>query len=307
MVKSCNWDKIFHTVRALELDDDGIFVQHASCDNEDDCCFTAHEKIERLFSFKDPRNYLHLWRVLHIMRYINKHLKGNRDANIVDLGAGFCEAVTGLFNSRTYYNYYCMDFDYRRLKTVAKRTVGNFNRVLVRSDLMKAELPFPDESVDCIVCAEFAEHIPTKNFTLLMKEVQRIARPDAKCVFTTPNGTAGGVESIDHIYEYDQGEFHALLEACGFEVDKQFGFSPVKRVHRDNELARMMEDFVPTATVRGLMVDDKNFDAYREAVYNCTASGNFDIGRVAALQFPLSDEHNTKRGRNKATLPRIKA
>ncbi|HUD45073.1 MAG TPA: class I SAM-dependent methyltransferase [Patescibacteria group bacterium] len=62
----------------------------------------------------------------------------------------------------------------------------NIYTKVIRSDITK-KLPFKDKSVDFIICSEVIEHFGKRKGMALLKEFDRIAKPGARIIVTTPN------------------------------------------------------------------------------------------------------------------------
>jgi SAM-dependent methyltransferase len=56
---------------------------------------------------------------------------------------------------------------------------------LVKADVDREKLPYPDDTFDAIYCGELLEHL--YNPDNLLDEVYRVLTPEGVCLFTTPN------------------------------------------------------------------------------------------------------------------------
>lgn len=101
------------------------------------------------------------------------------DSHVLDLGCGpgnllpliHAQRVVGLDPSDT-------------LIEQAKKRVGHLPHI----ELIKGfaeKLPFKDGSFDRIVCSEVMEHV--RNPEIVLKEMKRVAKPEARIVITVPN------------------------------------------------------------------------------------------------------------------------
>jgi SAM-dependent methyltransferase len=54
-----------------------------------------------------------------------------------------------------------------------------------RADLQREKLPWPDQSVDAITCMHLVEHLT--DLTLLLHEIARLLKPDARVYFEMPH------------------------------------------------------------------------------------------------------------------------
>ncbi len=113
---------------------------------------------------------------------------------------------------------------------------------VARVDLETERLPWPDASVDVVVCNQVLEHL--KNIWLPMSEMHRVLRPGGHAVLSVPNlaslhnrillGLGRQPTSIrvfgPHVRGYTWGEFRQLVERDGaysVEASRGAGFYPV--------------------------------------------------------------------------------
>lgn len=113
---------------------------------------------------------------------------------------------------------------------------------VARVDLEAERLPWPDASVDVVLCNQVLEHL--KNIWLPMAEMHRVLRPGGYAVLSVPNlaslhnrvlmGLGRQPTSIrvfgPHVRGYTWSEFHQLVEKDGaysVEASRGAGFYPV--------------------------------------------------------------------------------
>jgi SAM-dependent methyltransferase len=113
---------------------------------------------------------------------------------------------------------------------------------VARVNLETERLPWPDASVDVIVCNQVLEHL--KNIWLPMSEMHRVLRPGGRAVLSVPNLAslhnrvllALGRQPTSirvfgpHVRGYAWSEFRMLVERDGaysIEASKSAGFYPV--------------------------------------------------------------------------------
>jgi SAM-dependent methyltransferase len=109
----------------------------------------------------------------------------------------------------------------------ARSRLGSDRPVYVTGDL--TQLPFANDSFDCITCGWVIEHLPDPRPALA--EFHRVVKPGGTLVLTTPNrlrlaNVADHSErpySPDHLSELSYDEVRALLQETGFEVQKATG------------------------------------------------------------------------------------
>jgi hypothetical protein len=211
-------------LQKVSKDKHGIYVIDKDSATASESSTEGFEKIEKIFNFQDTINFLHLFRLLHALRFLQRSAKNGE--TVGDFAAGYCELPSLCASSFMKFNYYCFEFDYKKLVKASKRKIGSFNRVLVRKDLTKPNNLIPDNFFDCGICLEFAEHVdPTAFMDIFLFGLNRVLKMGAKVLFSTPNIAAGGVLGAWHIHEYTYKEFVNIVEAAGFEVLESFGLS----------------------------------------------------------------------------------
>lgn len=74
------------------------------------------------------------------------------------------------------------------------------------------DMPFEDESFDCIVCFEAVEHIEKQRESL--KEIRRVLKQDGLLIMSSPNRERSEMEMDNpfHVHEMDREEFLAFLK-----------------------------------------------------------------------------------------------
>jgi SAM-dependent methyltransferase len=114
---------------------------------------------------------------------------------------------------------------------------------VARVDLEAERLPWPDASVDVVVCNQVLEHL--KNIWLPMAEMHRVLRPGGHAILSVPNlaslhnrvllGLGRQPTSIfvfgPHVRGYAFHEFCALVERGGaYEIERRLtaGFYPLR-------------------------------------------------------------------------------
>lgn len=113
---------------------------------------------------------------------------------------------------------------------------------VARLDLEAERFPWPDESVDVVVCNQVLEHL--KNIWLPMSEMHRVLRLGGRAILSVPNLASvhnrvllalgrqpSSIRAVGpHVRGFTQREFVALLERGGaYEVEQKrgVGFYPL--------------------------------------------------------------------------------
>ncbi len=292
--------EIFESVSSLPMDEYGIYLQHDKRKYPDESSLEGFDQMRRLGECQDMRNWLHMYRVLMGFKFLSDSTK--KHAVVADIGAGYCEMPSMCQTAGKRFNYYCFEFDYKKLKTVSQRKIGNFNRILIRSDLTQGKLPLPKACVDTVVCAEFAEHIGKELWISLLKDISRVCKVGAKAIFTTPNIEAGGIPMAEHIYEYAHYEFSELIEAAGFDIDRKFGLASSLNIrnydkrYASNKLYKSIRRIWPSQFIKPLIGTEDPANC-KEVVLFCTKSAPYSLKKIEAIDFSTSAILNSKRGR----------
>ena len=77
------------------------------------------------------------------------------------------------------------------------------------------------ESIDCVVCLQFIEHI--KDDDLLIKEIFRVLKPGGRCIVSTPNKNMSLSRNPYHYREYTDQEIIAKFSTITNCTVKIFG------------------------------------------------------------------------------------
>jgi methionine biosynthesis protein MetW len=112
---------------------------------------------------------------LHLLKRF--HIQGN---SILDIGCSngkYTEKISKAIRASTIYG---IDLNEKALESAQLRGIVIFN-----TDIDKENLPFDDNSIDFVYCAEVIEHVV--NTDKLLSEILRILKPNGHLLITTPN------------------------------------------------------------------------------------------------------------------------
>jgi 2-polyprenyl-3-methyl-5-hydroxy-6-metoxy-1,4-benzoquinol methylase len=143
-------------------------------------------------------------------KWISSRVK--KRCSVIDVGCGTGYLLSTL--SQENVKLFGMDLNKRAIEMAKERVPsGSFLRASATN------LPFKNETFDCIICTEVLEHIPKKLAQGLVLECSRLLKTGGKCLFVVPNGSgAGGKINAEHIALYTFKEFVNLFKEAGFEI-----------------------------------------------------------------------------------------
>jgi len=297
----------FESISRLQPDQHGILV--ANNIKPQGCSLEGFKQLDRLETGEDLRNYLHLFRMMLAYRFVTSNAK--QGSVVADIGAGYCEMTKFFATAGCKFDYYAFEADRSKLVSAAKMKVGSFKRRLIQIDLSLGRVPLPDNSVDVLLCLEFAEHIPRSCFISLLSDLNRICKNGAPALFTTPNCMGGGVPNADHVYEYTHTEFESLLAAAGFKVVDAFGIASKHNINAidktslaANDFYRNMRKLLPPAFVKPLLImsDESHRKDCKEQAVFCVNSGRYDATAVSKVSFADSESINQTRSNDTRTM-----
>lgn len=108
-------------------------------------------------------------------------------------------------------------------------------RVRLHSDRLRffaadiTQLPFPDESFDCVTCGYVLEHLP--DAALGLRELCRVMQPQARMLLlTTEDNMAGAWTSrMWCCRTYNREALYGICNEAGLKVRQELWFSPVHK------------------------------------------------------------------------------
>jgi len=285
---------VFKEVEDLPFEN-GIYQQHK--DLEEVSSLEGYDMAQRILSFQNLSNFVHLFRNWIGYNFIKKNCKN--DESVVELGSGYSEIPHLLASNFGKYNYYCMEFEQKKLNTASKRKIGTFNRVLIKSDLSRAELPFPDNSIDAVLSIEFLEHVPKESGVKLIQEINRVLKIGKLGMITTPNANNSETVEAYHIYEYALEDLRKLIQLSGFEIVDTFGLNIAKQIknldkeYEESSSYKYVRKYLPTPIVKPFFSLDKPEES-RAVGFVFKKIGSPDIEKISQIDFSLSDSKNNK-------------
>lgn len=147
-------------------------------------------------------------------RYIKiaKNISNFDYSKLLDIGSR-----NGILKSFLNYNckYYGIDLNPQR-------------EDILKIDINKEKIPFPDNYFDYVVCSEVLEHL--SNHDNALSEIFRVLKPNGKFIGTVPNSNSiyrtlnvifnrNHVFTEDHFCSYDLDEIKRLIEKYGFKCE----------------------------------------------------------------------------------------
>lgn len=102
-----------------------------------------------------------------------------KDSSVLDVGSGGGFIAASLTDAG--FNVIGVDPSHRAMHEAKRHVLANFATAVGES------LPFPDASMDAVVCSEVLEHV--ENAEDVIAEISRVLQPDGVLVFSMPNRT----------------------------------------------------------------------------------------------------------------------
>ncbi len=150
--------------------------------------------------------------------------------HILDVGSGAGQLVRHLLKrAHADAKITCVDLSPGMLRRARAR---------LRSDRLQffaadiTQLPFPDETFDCITCGYVLEHLP--DALLGLRELGRVMQPQARMLLlTTEDNMAGAWTSrLWCCRTYNRETLYGLCEEAGLKLRQELWFSPVHKALR---------------------------------------------------------------------------
>ena len=132
----------------------------------------------------------------------------------------------------------CLDLSPEMLRRARRRLRAH------RIDYLAADLtqlPFADESFDCVTCGYVLEHLPDARLGLA--ELVRVMMPGARMLLlTTEDNFSGAMTSrMWRCRTYNRRELRTTCESLGLLWHKELWFSPMHRVLRAGGICAVLE------------------------------------------------------------------
>lgn len=150
--------------------------------------------------------------------------------SILDVGSGAGQILGHLLrevsaDSRVV----AFDLSHQMLKRARVRMQSNQPEYVV-GDM--TQLPFPDESFDCVTCGWVIEHLPDPRPGL--REIARVLKPNGRLLLMATEDTLQGFV-VSHTWNcrtLNRQELRVACEEVGLTWHKQMWFTPVHRMLR---------------------------------------------------------------------------
>lgn len=92
-------------------------------------------------------------------------------------------------------------------KNIEKITVGTAEK-----------LPYPDESLDWVVCIGMFEYYPLEYTEVVLSEIIRVLKPEGHCFIDIADPYNSYAQERDWIFSYDLEEFEILFKSLGLKI-----------------------------------------------------------------------------------------
>lgn len=221
----------------------------------------------------------------YYMAYMYRHmyaLKAVKKPNSVVLDLGCAAGFMGeLIHRATYVaktRYIGIDAEKSSLVTAQERLGGIF---LLIQDHITGKLSYiKDKSIDVVYAMEIIEHMTESQAKILIKELGRIMKPDARLILSTPNSDTAKQEHKHwdfHPIEYNLALMTKMLQR-NFEVREILGWSDQHSASGNVEqylskanraFFKQMTKYVSPASLRQIVIS--MFPEHATAViFDCT-------------------------------------
>lgn len=145
--------------------------------------------------------------------------------NVLDFGCGIGSA-SHLFEPKYYLG---VDCDNRRIE-YAKKLYPNHNFMGVQD----AQLPIPENSIDCILILSVLHHIPTESLLNYLKSFQNILKPDGSVITAEPCFYKGAHLPNWYMSNFDRGKY-IRYEHEYLDIFRNANYE-IKSIRRCNQL-----------------------------------------------------------------------
>jgi ubiquinone/menaquinone biosynthesis C-methylase UbiE len=150
--------------------------------------------------------------------------------NILDVGSGAGQ-ILGHLLKRTTAETRLVAFDLSHHMLCRARTRLRSRRPSYVAGYL-TQLPFADESFDCVTCGWVIEHLPDPRPGL--REVSRVLQPGGRLLLLATEDTLPGIV-VSRTWKcrtYNRRELHAACDEVGLPWQSQLWFSPLHRLFR---------------------------------------------------------------------------
>lgn len=229
-----------HEIRDYRLKISGAykFAECPVCDHGVLDPVPPPDVLKRLYEKYYPRNYMPASgkKKMFWLRYISNNMINSESpvyfvketrGKLLDIGCGNGDALS-VFHEKGF-ECYGIEIDSQAASFCNSRGLS------VKQHDNLNHLDYPDDYFDVIIMAQVIEHID--NAEILLKEINRILRPDGKVYITTPNFSSymrhvfkdfwvSGWFLPFHVHLYSERSLKKLVNRFGFTVSKLYSRSP---------------------------------------------------------------------------------
>ena len=165
------------------------------------------------------------------------HLRGARDREWVRISSAL---QASLF---PHIRWFALDHPNRPYinRQTYKATLGRYNCQLAVADLVREQLPFPNDEFSLVTFSEVLEHLPPHCLNFVVSEIARIVRPGGVLIASSPNQASlenrlrllTGKSILDmpdelpcgsgifgHIRLYTPSEIQGAMSTVGFSLER---------------------------------------------------------------------------------------
>jgi ubiquinone/menaquinone biosynthesis C-methylase UbiE len=176
----------------------------------------------------DIVQYLAGVRILHDGLKMQLAQLDQTNSVVLDIGGG-----TGLLKGLCHPNqtYFCLDIDPNKLKGFRIKYLDG-NAIIADGTC----LPFPNESIDIILCAFVTHHLDEESLRKLISETARVVRPTGRMLILDPVWVPSRLPGV-FLWKYDQGSFPRTESDLNNFILKYFEITTIERLAIFHEYA----------------------------------------------------------------------
>ena len=155
---------------------------------------SKYKSWKKLFQAREKYSTMERWPFFDISK---KYLPTNKNATIIDIGAGEGDFSKYLKLQDKYPNHFLLEGNIDNINILQK----DFNNVIHYQAPDK--LPFDEKSVDYIHCSHLIEHLPPADLYSFLKKIDKVLISNGQLIISSPLLWQGFYGDLSHIKPYN--------------------------------------------------------------------------------------------------------